>query len=256
MNLGISGKVALVTAASSGLGEACALALAAEGASLALCARRMPELERVAAQARERGAPQALAFETDLTREDSIVAMLRGVHDAFGRVDILVANSGGPKAGSLTQVHGEDWDAAYRGVLRCMLQIVDGVVPGMRERKWGRIVALTSTSVKQPIRTLALSNTFRTALISALKTLSFEVAVDGVTVNAIATGRIETARLRSLYGNDEAQLKAAGSEVPIGRIAQPEEFAPLVAFLCGEPARYITGQTISIDGGLVAGLFG
>jgi 3-oxoacyl-[acyl-carrier protein] reductase len=110
--------------------------------------------------------------------------------------------------------------------------------------------------VKQPIATLALSNIFRTALVSTLKTLSAEIAKDGVTVNAIATGRIETARLRSLYGDDDAALQRAGAEVPIGRIATPEEFAPLVAFLCGEPARYITGQTISVDGGLIAGLFG
>jgi len=136
-----------------------------------------------------------------------------------------------------------------------MLQIVERTVPQMRERKWGRIVALTSTSVKQPIGTLALSNVFRTALISALKTLSGEVARDGITVNAIATGRILTDRLRSLYGGD-AELERAGKEVPAGRVAQPDEFAPIVAFLCGEPARYITGQTISVDGGLTGGLFG
>jgi 3-oxoacyl-[acyl-carrier protein] reductase len=137
-----------------------------------------------------------------------------------------------------------------------MLQLIEGVVPGMRERKWGRIVALTSTSVKQPIATLALSNMFRTALVSALKTLAGEVAKDGVTVNAIATGRIETARLRSLYGDDDTALERAGAEVPIGRIAQPDEFAPLAVFLCSEPARYVTGQTIAVDGGLVSGLFG
>jgi 3-oxoacyl-[acyl-carrier protein] reductase len=256
MDLGIRGKVALVTGASSGLGKACALALAAEGAAIAVCARRAAQLEEVAVQARDLGAPQARGFETDLSDSSSIDTMLRAVKQEFGRVDILIANSGGPKPGAFTKLSAQDWDEGYHNVLRSMLQVIEGVTPGMQERKWGRIVALTSTSVKQPIRTLPLSNMFRTALVSALKTLSLEVAADGITVNAIATGRIETDRLRSLYGNDDEALRRAGAEVPIGRIAQPEEFAPLVAFLCSESARYITGQTIAVDGGLIAGLFG
>lgn len=256
MDLGIRGKVAFVTGASSGLGEACALALAREGVRLAIAARRREELERVAAAARGAGASEARPFILDLNDPQSVERVLREVREAFGGADIFVANSGGPRAATLTQTGPEDWDAAYQLLLRSVLQLVHGVIPRMRERGWGRIVALTSTSVKQPIATLALSNIFRTALVSALKTLSSEVARDGVTVNAIATGRIETARLRSLYGNDESALQRAGAEVPAGRIAQPDEFAPLVAFLCGEPARYITGQTISVDGGLVAGLFG
>jgi 3-oxoacyl-[acyl-carrier protein] reductase len=256
MDLAIRGKVALVTGASSGLGEACALELAREGVRVAVAARRKEELDRVASRARDAGAPDARAFIADLTDSRSIDRLLEEVHDAFGAVDILIANGGGPKAATFTQALPADWDDAYQSLLRCMLQLIQGVLPGMRERKWGRIVALTSTSVKQPIATLALSNIFRTALVSALKTLSAEVAKDGVTVNAIATGRIETARLRSLYGNDDAALAKAGAEVPVGRIAQPDEFAPPAAFLCGEPARYITGQTIAVDGGLVAGLFG
>ena len=140
--------------------------------------------------------------------------------------------------------------------LRGMLMILERIVPPMRARGWGRVVALTSTSVKQPIDTLVLSNTFRTALVAALRTLATEVAGDGITINCIATGRIETDRLRELYGNDEQKLRDAGREVPIGRIATPQEFAPMAAFLCSEPARYVTGQTISVDGGLVRGLFG
>ena len=256
MDLQIRNRVALVTGASSGLGQACAFALAAEGARLAVAARRKDELDKTAARAVELGAPDARAFTVDLSDSRSVDLLVRDVHDAFGGVDMLVANSGGPKPGTFTQTSPGDWDAAYRSVLRSMLQLIDGVIPGMRERRWGRIVALTSTSVKQPIPTIALSNMFRTALVSGLKTLSGEVAKDGVTVNAIATGRIETDRLRSLYGNDESALERAGREVPIGRIAQPDEFAPLVAFLCGEGARYITGQAIAVDGGLIAGLFG
>lgn len=256
MDLKIRQRVALITGASSGLGKACALALAAEGVRVAVAARRTEELERVAASAREQGAPDARAFTVDLTDSRSIDVLVRDVREAFGTVDILIANSGGPKAGTFTQTAPDDWDNAYRGVLRSMLQLIEGVLPGMRERGWGRVVALTSTSVKQPIPTLVLSNMFRTALVSALKTLSGEVAADGVTVNAIATGRIETDRLRSLYGNDRAELERAGKEVPVGRVAQVDEFAPLVAFLSSERARYITGQTIAIDGGLTAGLFG
>ena len=137
-----------------------------------------------------------------------------------------------------------------------MLQLAGALVPRMRGRGWGRVVALTSTSVKQPIETLVLSNAFRTALVAALRTLAVEVARDGVTVNCIATGRVDTARLRELYDHDESKLRAAGREVPIGRVATPQEFAPLAVFLCSQPASYITGQTISVDGGLTRGLFG
>ena len=256
MDLGIRGKVALVTGASAGLGRACALALAAEGVRLAVAARRDDELQRVVEDAKRAGAQDARAFVTDVNDDASIGALLANVRDALGGVDILIANSGGPKPGAFTEMGLDDWDAGYRNVLRNMVQLVEGVVPQMRERRWGRIVALTSSSVKQPIPTLVLSNAFRTALVSALKTLSLEVSRDGITINAIATGRIETDRLRSLYKNDQgAMAEAARADIPIGRIAQPDEFAPLVAFLCGDPARYITGQTIAIDGGLIKSLF-
>jgi len=255
MDLKIAGKAALVTGASSGLGEACALALAAEGVRVAIAARRKDELERVAARARAAGSPDARGFELDLTDARSVDRLVPQVQDAFGGIDILIANSGGPKAATFTQTAPADWDAAYQLLLRSMLQIVRGASAGMRERRWGRIVALTSTSVKQPIGDLALSNMFRSALVSALKTLSLEIAKDGVTVNAIATGRIETARLQYLYG-DEVAMRRKGAEVPAGRLGQPDEFASLVAFLCGEDARYITGQTIAVDGGLLSGLFG
>jgi 3-oxoacyl-[acyl-carrier protein] reductase len=183
--------------------------------------------------------------------------MLDAVRAAYGNVDILVLNGGGPKPGTFGDVALDDWDDGYRLVLRGMLEIVKRVVPAMRAGRWGRVVALTSTSVKQPIDTLVLSNAFRTALVSALRTLAVEVAADGVTVNCIATGRVLTDRLRKLYGNDDHALRAAAAaDVPMRRVATPEEFAPLVAFLCGKPASYVTGQTIAIDGGLTRGVFG
>ncbi len=256
MDFGIRGRTALVTGASAGIGAAVALALASEGVKLAVAARRNDLLDGVAARARELGAADARGFTLDVADDASIAAMLDAVRAAYGDVEILVLNGGGPKPGTFSDVALADWDDAYRNVLRGMLVLLDACVPAMRANRWGRVVALTSTSVKQPIETLVLSNAFRTALVAALRTLASEVAHDGVTVNSIATGRVDTDRLRSLYGGDEVRLRAAGAEVPIGRIAEPQEFAPMAAFLCGEPARYVTGQTISVDGGLTRGLWG
>jgi 3-oxoacyl-[acyl-carrier protein] reductase len=256
MDLGIYGRRALVLGASSGLGEALALALAREGADLALAARNTDGLDSVAVQAKQLGAARARGFRVDLTDLDSISTMLAAARDFFGDAEIVVLNGGGPKPGRFSDMTLQDWDSAYRLLLRGMVGVIESLVPAMRAQRWGRIVALTSTAVKQPIDTLVLSNAFRTALVAALRTLAGEVARDGVTVNCIATGRVDTARLRALYQNDEKKLRDAGSEVPIGRVAVPDEFAPLATFLCSEPARYITGQTISVDGGLVRGLFG
>jgi 3-oxoacyl-[acyl-carrier protein] reductase len=255
MDLGIRGRVALVTGASSGIGEAVGLALAAEGVTLAAAARRREKLEDLARRAKSAGATDARAFEVDLADAASIAHLTKNVNDAFGEIDILVLNGGGPKPGTFTNMKLDDWDAGYRGVLRCMLELTNAVVPSMTARGWGRIVALTSSSVKQPIPNLTLSNAFRTALVAALKTLSIEVAQHGITVNSIATGRVRTDRLRELYPDDEAMEKAAKADVPLGRVATPAEFAPMVAFLCGEPARYVTGQTIAVDGGLIKSLY-
>ncbi|MEO9171058.1 MAG: SDR family oxidoreductase [Candidatus Baltobacteraceae bacterium] len=255
MDLNIRGRVALVTGASAGIGEAVALALAAEGVKIAVAARRRERLESVAKAALERGASGARAYDVDLHDPASVQLLLQRVRDDLGPVEILVANGGGPKPGTFTQLSLDDWDDGFRTVLRNMLQLVNGVLPSMRQKRWGRIVALTSSSVKQPIPTLALSNSFRVALVAALKTLSIEVARDGVTVNSIATGRVLTDRLRRLYPDDAAIQRAARDDVPAGRVASPEEFAPMVAFLCGESASYINGQTIAIDGGLITSLY-
>jgi 3-oxoacyl-[acyl-carrier protein] reductase len=253
VELGLRGRLALVTGASSGLGRACALALAAEGARIAIGARRTDMLEAVAAEARAAGSPDARAYPLDLADAASVDAMLAAVRAAQGDVDILIANSGPPKPGAAANLTLADWDTAYAPTMRSMLQLVYAVLPGMRERRWGRIVNLSSSAVKTPIPNLALSNAFRAGLLGALKTLSREVAGDGVTINVIATGKIETDRARSFYAAPGAWEKQQ-ADIPFGRFGKPAEFAPLVAFLCGEGARYISGATISVDGGLSPGL--
>jgi 3-oxoacyl-[acyl-carrier protein] reductase len=256
VDLQLRGRVALVTGASSGIGEAVALSLAKEGATLALAGRRQERLSEVAEAARKLGAPTVRTFHFDQTDDRSGVDLASEVSSALGPIDVLVANGGGPNPGTYLQVSLDEWDRGYHAMLRSTLSLINEILPGMRAKSWGRVVALTSMAVKEPIPHLVLSNSFRTALVSALKTLSGEVAPEGVTINCIATGRILTARLMQLYDNDEKALHAdAQRDVPMRRPGAPSEFSPLVTFLCGEPASYITGQTIAIDGGYIKSLF-
>src|SRR5882762_2436023 len=239
MDLGIRGKVALVTGASSGIGEAVALALGREGVRLGIAARRRERLEDLAHRALAAGAQEAKPFTVDLTDPGSVEKLTRSVQAELSGVDILVVNGGGPKPGTFTQLQLADWDAAYALTLRSTLHLVHAALPGMRERRWGRIVALESVAVKQPIPALALSSALRASVTGALKALSSEVAAEGVTVNTIATGFVETDRFRAVY-DTPAKIAAAVAAVPMKRAATPDEFAPLVVFLCGDPARYVT----------------
>ena len=249
MDLGLRGRLALITGASAGLGRASALALAREGARVAIAARRLDVLESVAAGARAAGSPEAVAYRVDLADPASIDALLGAVRVRQGDPEILVANSPPPPSGTAESLSLAQWDAAYEPTMRAMLQLVDGVVPAMRERRWGRIIYIGSSALKTPIPNVALSNAFRAGVLGALKSLSLGVAADGVTVNTLAPGRIETERAKTIYGDPAVRARQIAL-IPAGRFGEPDEFGPVVAFLAGEPARYVTGTTIAVDGGL------
>jgi 3-oxoacyl-[acyl-carrier protein] reductase len=247
MDLGLKGRVALVMGASSGIGRAIAEALAREGAAVAICSRSLERLEEAAA---EIGAG-ATAFVADASDAERLAALPREVAAALGPVEILVTNTGGPPLGGALDHDLSDWEQAYRSLVLAPRVLAGAVVPGMRERGWGRIVNVGSSSTREPIAYLNLSNSHRMATIGFLKTLSREVAGDGITVNDVATGRFATDRLLAFGSSPEEVEAGASADVPAGRLGRPEEYGDLVAFLCSERAAYITGTSIPIDGGLL-----
>jgi 3-oxoacyl-[acyl-carrier protein] reductase len=251
MDLGIDGKVALVMAASRGIGRAIAVALAREGARVAICSRSAERLEEAAAEVGE-GTVRLVADTGDL---EAVAALPDLVAEALGPVEVLVINTGGPPMGGALDHEVSEWEDAYRSLVLAPKVLADAVVPGMRERGWGRIVNVGSSSTREPIPGLNLSNSHRMAAVGFLKTLSREVAGDGITVNTVATGRFATERLADHAGSLEQAEAAARGEVPAGRLGQPKEYGDLVAFLCSERAAYITGTVIPIDGGLLRSAF-
>lgn len=257
MDLGISGKIAMVSAASQGLGKACAAALAAEGARVAILSRRQDELDRVA---REIGAAAAIAC--DLADPVSIDRAVADVRARLGPVSILVNNCGGPPPGTFASITEDQWDHAYRQVFQSTLRMTRAVLPMMREARWGRIINILSTSVEQPIPGLIISNAFRPALAGWAKTLAAEVAAEGILVNSVCPGRIQTARAQAVdegiaqrTGQPIEEVRAAHSaHVPLKRYGQPSEFGQVVAMLASGRASYVTGSVIRVDGGAVVGL--
>jgi 3-oxoacyl-[acyl-carrier protein] reductase len=247
MELGLEGRVALVMGASKGIGRAIAGALAREGARVAICSRSLGNLEEAAGEIGER----ATVFVADASDTERLAALPGEVEAALGPVEILITNTGGPPPGGALDHEVEEWEQAYRSLVLAPRVLAGAVVPGMRERGWGRIVNVGSSSVREPIPYLNLSNAHRMATVGFLKTLAREVAGDGITVNDVATGRFATDRLLSFGSSPEQVEEAARTEVPAGRLGRPEEFGDLVAFLCSERAAYITGTTIPIDGGLL-----
>jgi 3-oxoacyl-[acyl-carrier protein] reductase len=239
--------VALVLGASRGIGRGIAAALAREGARVAIASRTAEALEEAASAMS--GEVRPFPADTgDLRRMGELPGE---VADALGPVEILVANTGGPPAGGALDNSLEDWEAAFRSLVLAPRALIEAVLPGMRERGWGRIVNVGSASTKEPIPGLVLSNANRMAAVGLLKTLAAEVAGDGVTVNMIATGMIATDRLADLRGSLEQAEAAARERVPAGRLGTPDEYGDLVAFLCSERAAYLTGTVIPLDGGLL-----
>ncbi len=245
MDLGLQGRRALVTGASQGIGRAIAAGLATEGASVAVSSRSR---ERIDATAGEIG---AVGLVWDSADVDGAPGLVAGVEQALeGPLDVLVCNTGGPPAGpDPLGFSAEQWDAAHRSLVLAPMALAGAVVPGMRERGWGRVLNVASTSVREPIGNLMLSNAERSAVVAGWKTISRAVAADGVTVNTVLPGAILTDRLISLAGSEEAALDAARASVPAGRPGRVEEFAAVAVFLCSAAASYVTGVALPIDGG-------
>jgi 3-oxoacyl-[acyl-carrier protein] reductase len=250
MDLGISGRRAAVAAASAGLGFGCARALAREGVRVALCGRRPDRVDAAVAAIRAAGG-DAVGLVADVSDAEGCGSFVANAIEALGGVDILVTNAGGPPAGTFASTDVAAYPPALGLNLLSTVAMCKRAVPAMAERGWGRVVAITSLTVRQPSPTLILSNTARAGATAFLKTLATEVAPQGVTVNSVQPGLHATDRLAQLHGGD---LSTAAATVPIGRLGDPDDFGDAVAFLCSEQARFITGTAVWIDGGAYAGL--
>jgi 3-oxoacyl-[acyl-carrier protein] reductase len=262
MDLGLRDRVAIVAASSRGLGKACAIELAREGAKLVICARDCERLRATAGEIGDATGAEVLSMGTDLTDDAQIRHLADEALRRFGRIDILVTNNGGPPAGYYDDFDDDAWLAAHQLTLMSAVRLIRAVLPAMRAQQWGRIINITSVSVKQPIDNLLLSNVYRPGVIGLAKTLSAQLATAGITVNNVAPGYTRTDRVLELAEARAAEQGKAVEEVladtaasyPMLRMGEPEELAALVAFLASERAGYITGTTIPVDGGYVKGL--
>lgn len=262
MDLGLTDKVALVTASSSGLGRGVALAFAREGARVVMCSRDEHAIEEAAGEARGYGG-EVLALRADLTNPDDITRLVDQTVDHFGGIDVLVTNAGGPPAGTFDRFDDDDWQAAFELTLMSAVRLIRAALPSMKSRGGGTIIAMTSSSIKQPIPNLLLSNVMRAGVAGLAKTLADEVAGDNIRVNTIVPGRIATQRIEQL---DQANAERQGVDVelireqqlrsiPMQRYGEVEEFADAAVFLASRNASYITGATLQIDGGLIRSLW-
>ncbi len=248
MDLGLQGKVALVSGASAGLGRAIAAELVAEGATVAIASRSR---ERIDATAAKIG---ATGFVWDTADVDAAAGLLDTVARELGPVDVLVTNTGGPPRGDPLGFARADWEAAYRSLVLAPMALVEHALPGMRARGFGRIVNVASTSVREPIAGLMLSSSHRAAMVTAFKTIALEVASEGVTLNTLLPGHFATARILDLGPREQIDQDARRT-LPIERLGEPEEFAAAAAFLCSARASYITGETLAVDGGKTRSVF-
>ncbi|HTW07003.1 MAG TPA: SDR family oxidoreductase [Acidimicrobiales bacterium] len=264
MDLNLEGRVALVNAASRGLGRGIAEALAAEGANLVISSRQRDAIENTAAEIAGAYHVEVAAVAADVSQAGTAEHLVATATGRFGRLDILVNNSGGPPGGQFADFDDAAWQSAFDLLLLNVVRMVRACMSSLRASGHGRIINVASTSVRQPIPGLVLSNSLRAGVAGLAKTLSGEVAADHVTVNTVLPGRILTDRLREGFAararemgvliDDLARAEVA-KEIPIGRVGEPEDMGKLVAFLCSDAAAYITGQTIAVDGGQVRGLF-
>lgn len=261
MDLGLRGKVALVAASSRGLGRAVAEELAREGARLVLCARGEGPLRDTAEAIRATGA-EVEAVVADVSRPSDVQRVVAAGVDTFGGIDILVTNGGGPPAGPFESHSAEAWHEAVRQNLDSVVELMRAVLPRMKERRWGRIINVTSIAVAQPVDNLILSNSVRAAVTGLARTLANEVAPFGITVNNVMPGYTRTQRVDELAARNatlkgtsaDAELSVWEGQIPMGRLGQPSEFAAMVAFLASERASYTTGASIPVDGGWIRAL--
>ena len=247
MDLGIEGRTALVLAASRGIGKGIAGALAREGARVAISSRS----EEALREAADEIGSDVRTFPADTSDLERLRRLPREVAEELGPVEILVANTGGPPGGGALDSSLEQWEEAFRSLVLAPRVLIEEVLPGMRERGWGRIVNVASSSVREPIPGLGLSNANRMAAVGLLKTLSDEVAGEGITVNTVATGMFATDRLTDRHGSLDQAEAAARERIPARRLGTPEEYGDLVAFLCSERSAYLTGTVIPLDGGML-----
>lgn len=262
MELGLRERVALVAASSRGLGRGIADALAAEGAHLVVCARDEDRLLAAKADIESTFGTTVVAVAADLSNPADVDRVVAAGVDAFGQIDVLVTNTGGPPAGPFLQHTPDDWAEATRQNLDSVINLTRAVLPGMKKRGWGRIINVTSIAVKQPVDNLILSNSLRAAVTGFAKSLANEVAAHGVTVNNVMPGYTRTERVESLAEQMAVKKRMTPDEVvemweaeiPMGRLGTPPEFAALVAFLASERASYITGTSIPVDGGWIKSL--
>lgn len=257
MNFDLLGRKALVCGASKGIGKAISKELLLEGAELFLVARDEKVLSATAEELHDETGRKASFISCDLANFEAREKLIERVKEKFGRIDVLIHNSGGPKPSNVEDTQLDSWEQGYRLLFEMVAHLNGAFVPAMKENRWGRIVAVTSLSVMEPIAGLSISNAMRSAVTAMLKTLADEVASSNVTVNCVAPGAIETDRLVDLMtariaksGQDEqAYRKEYLKAIPAGRLGSPEEFAAVVAFLCSTRASYVTGSTICVDGG-------
>ena len=262
MDLGLKGRVALVTGASKGLGRAVAERLAREGADVVINSRSAEALAGVAAEIAGRTGRRVVAAPGDVSVEGTPAALVERAVSEFGRLDVLIANAGGPPPGEVDAFEADAYRSALEVNLMSTIELALAAIPEMRRGGWGRVIAITSVSVKQPIKGLLLSNTARPGVVGFIKSISRTLAPEGILCNVVAPGYIRTARVEALLeANAEARgtttdevLAGITSEIPAGRIGTPEEFAAAVAFLASEAASYVTGHTLQVDGGFVQGL--